>query len=80
MNTSIVTTSGSNVGIGFTVLVDLFELSMEDIELTYCLLGRRKGGNVEGGNGGRPSPSWMGMVIFKKRAGIWKYHRYLPDF
>ena len=38
-----------------------------------------EGGKLEGGNGGRLSPGFMGMEILNKRAGIWKSHRYISE-
>ena len=75
----IVTTSGFNEGIGFAVSVDWFKPAVEEILLTDRLLRMGKGENVEGGNGGRPSPGWMGMVLVNEWVGIWKFHRYLSE-
>ena len=37
--------------------------------MTDCILRRKKRMNVEGGNGGRPSPGWMGMDLVGDRVG-----------
>ena len=72
MNTTIVMIQGSNVVIGFTVPVDWFKPSVEDIVPTGHLLRRGVGRNMEGGNGGRPSPGWMGVERVDDISGIWK--------
>ena len=79
MNTAIVTTSGSNTGIGFAVPVDRYKPAVEDIASADLLLRRGKGANVESGNGGRPSPGWMGMDLVDKRAGIRKSHTEISE-
>ena len=72
MNMAIVTTLDYNAGIGFAVTVDWFKPSVEDIVPTGHLLRRGVGRNMEGGNGGRPSPGWMGVERVDDISGIWK--------
>ena len=50
MNTSIVTTSVSNTGIGLAVPVDWFKPDVEDMLLMDHILRRAKGTNVESDN------------------------------
>ena len=80
MNTAIVMTLGSNVGIGYTVPVDWFKPAVGDIVLTDSFLRRGEGNNVEGDNVVRPLMGWMGMYHVDKRAGICKFHRDISEF
>ena len=75
MNTVTMETSGSNMGIGFVVPGGWFKTSVEDIVLMDHLLRRGKGKNVEGSNGDKLSPGFMGVDLVDKRTGICLSHR-----
>ena len=61
INTVTVTISGSNTGICFTLPMDWFKQSVDDIVLTDHLLSRGERNNVEVCIEGRTSVGWMGM-------------------
>ena len=80
INTDIVVTSDSNVGIGLTEPMEQFKTYVENIVSTDHLLNRGKGTNVEYDNVCITTPGCMGMNIVNGRASIWKSQRYLSDF
>ena len=75
INIAIVTTLGTNGGVGFMVSVDRFKPVVEEILLTDHILMRGKGINLEGSNGRRPSAGNMGMELVDKRVRLYQSHR-----